>query len=42
MTPIKLILVLAFLTTGTVMMREGPKVTSLMSKDLTEFPGKKE
>ena len=40
MTPIKLILVLAFLTTGTVMMREGPKVTSLMSKDLTEFPGK--
>ena len=40
MTPIKLILVLAFLTTSTVMMREGPKVTSLMSKDLTEFPGK--
>ena len=40
MTPIKLILVLAFLTTSTVMMREGPKVTSLMSKDLAEFPGK--
>ena len=40
MTPIKLILVLAFLTTSTVMMREGPKVTSLMSKDLTENPGR--
>ena len=35
----KLVLVLLFLTTGTVMAQE-PKVTSLMSKDLTEIPGR--
>jgi quercetin dioxygenase-like cupin family protein len=35
----KLVLVLLFLTTGTAMAQE-PKVTSLMSKDLTEIPGR--
>src|SRR5215475_10789541 len=39
MTSTKLILVLAFLLTSTLMTQE-PKVTPLMSKDLTEFPGK--
>lgn len=36
---LKLMLVLLFLMTGTVMAQEA-KVTPLMSKDLTEFPGK--
>jgi quercetin dioxygenase-like cupin family protein len=35
----KLMLVLLFLMTGTAMAQEA-KVTPLMSKDLTEFPGK--
>ena len=35
----KLMLVLLFLMTGTLMAQE-PTVTSLMSKDLTEIPGK--
>lgn len=39
MKHMKLMLVLLFLTTGTVMAQEA-KVTPLMSKDLTEFPGK--
>jgi quercetin dioxygenase-like cupin family protein len=39
MKNIKLMFVLLFLTTGTVMAQE-PKVTSLMSKDLTEIPGR--
>ena len=36
---IKLMMVLLFLSTGTVMAQEA-KVTSLMSKDLTEAPGR--
>ena len=39
MKNIKLMFVLLFLTTGTLMAQE-PKVTSLMSKDLTEIPGR--
>ncbi|MCM3873303.1 MAG: cupin domain-containing protein [Pyrinomonadaceae bacterium] len=39
MKKIKLMLVLLFLSTGTVMAQE-PKVTSLISKDLTDIPGK--
>lgn len=39
MKHMKLMLVLLFLMTGTVMAQEA-KVTPLMSKDLTEFPGK--
>jgi quercetin dioxygenase-like cupin family protein len=35
----KLVLVLLFLSTGSVMAQE-PKVTSLMLKDLTEVPGR--
>ena len=40
MKHMKLMLVLLFLMTGTVMAQEEAKVTPLMSKDLTEFPGK--
>src|SRR5215475_10070023 len=41
MTSTKLILALAFLLTSTrTLMTQEPKVTPLMSKDLTEFPGK--
>jgi len=36
---IQLMMVLLFLSTGTVMAQQA-KVTSLMSKDLTEIPGK--
>lgn len=39
MKQMKLLLVCLFLMTGTVMAQEA-KVTSLMSKDLTELPGK--
>ena len=39
MKNIKLTVVLLFLSTGTVMAQEA-KVTSLMSKDLTEIPGR--
>jgi len=39
MKHIKLMTVLLFLSTGTVMAQEA-KVTSLMSKDLTEIPGR--
>jgi quercetin dioxygenase-like cupin family protein len=39
MKKIKLMMVLLFLSTGTVMAQEA-KVTSLMSKDLTETPGR--
>jgi quercetin dioxygenase-like cupin family protein len=39
MKKIKLMMVLLFLSTGTVMAQEA-KVTSLMSKDLTEIPGR--
>src|SRR6266851_9604802 len=39
MKNIKLMMVLLFLSTGTVMAQEA-KVTSLMSKDLTEIPGR--
>ena len=39
MKKIKLMMVLLFLSTGTVMAQEA-KVTSLMSKDLTESPGR--
>lgn len=39
MTKIVLTMVLLFLSTGTVMAQHA-KVTSLMSKDLTELPGK--
>ena len=39
MKNIKLMMVLLFLSTGTVMAQQA-KVTSLMSKDLTELPGK--
>jgi quercetin dioxygenase-like cupin family protein len=35
----KLLLVLLFLVTGTLMAQE-PTITSLMTKDLAEFPGK--
>jgi quercetin dioxygenase-like cupin family protein len=39
MKKIKLVMVLLFLSTGTVMAQQA-KVTSLMSKDLTEIPGR--
>jgi quercetin dioxygenase-like cupin family protein len=39
MTSIKLIVVLAFLATGALVTNE-PKVTQVMSKDLTDIPGK--
>ena len=39
MKKIKLLMVLLFLSTGTVMAQQA-KVTSLMSKDLTETPGR--
>jgi quercetin dioxygenase-like cupin family protein len=39
MTPTKLFLVLAFLTTGALVGQE-PKVTQVMSKDLTDIHGK--
>ena len=39
MTPTKLLLVLAFLATGAVATNE-PKVTQVLSKDLTDIPGK--
>ncbi len=39
MTSIKLMLVLAFLATGALVVHE-PKVTEVLSKDLTGFPGK--
>src|SRR5262245_4497942 len=39
MTSPKLMLVLAFLIASSLMAQE-PKVTTLMSKDLAEFPGK--
>ena len=39
MKKIKLMMVLLFLSTGTVMAQEA-KVTSLMTKDLTEIPGR--
>jgi quercetin dioxygenase-like cupin family protein len=39
MKKIKLMMVLLFLSTGTVMAQQA-KVTSLMSKDLTEIPGR--
>jgi hypothetical protein len=39
MKKIKLMIVLLFLSTGTVMAQQA-KVTSLMSKDLTEIPGR--
>jgi quercetin dioxygenase-like cupin family protein len=39
MTPTKLILLLAFLATGTFVGQE-PKVTQVLSKDLTDIPGK--
>src|SRR5438552_12180652 len=39
MKKIRLMMVLLFLSTGTVMAQQA-KVTSLMSKDLTELPGK--
>ena len=39
MTFTKIVLVLAFLMSGTLAAQEA-KVTQLMSKDLTEFPGK--
>src|SRR5258708_40083768 len=39
MKKIKLMMVLLFLSTGTLMAQE-PRVTSLMSKDLTEIPGR--
>jgi len=39
MTSPKLMLVLAFLIASTLMAQE-PKVTTLMSKDLAEYPGK--
>ena len=39
MKKIKLMMALLFLSTGTVMGQQA-KVTSLMSKDLTEIPGK--
>jgi quercetin dioxygenase-like cupin family protein len=40
MTFTKLILVLACLMSCTLVAQEASKVTQLMSKDLTEFPGK--
>jgi len=40
MTFTKLILVLAFLMSGTLVAQEA-KVTELLSKDLTNLPGKK-
>jgi hypothetical protein len=39
MKKIKLMIVLLFLSTGTVMAQQA-KVTSLMSKDLAEIPGR--
>jgi len=39
MTPTKLILALAFLATGALVGQE-PKVTQVLSKDLTDIPGK--
>jgi quercetin dioxygenase-like cupin family protein len=39
MKKIRLMMVLLFLSTGTVMAQQA-KVTSLMSKDLTEIPGR--
>jgi quercetin dioxygenase-like cupin family protein len=39
MTSIKLIVVLAFLATGALVTNE-PKVTQVLSKDLTDIPGK--
>jgi quercetin dioxygenase-like cupin family protein len=39
MKKLKLMMVLLFLSTGTVMAQQA-KVTSLMSKDLTEIPGR--
>jgi quercetin dioxygenase-like cupin family protein len=44
MTPTKLILVLAFFATGALatgaLVTNEPKVTQVLSKDLTDFPGK--
>jgi hypothetical protein len=40
MKHIKLMMILLFLMNGTVMAQQA-KVTSLMSKDLTEIPAKK-
>ena len=39
MTSTKLIVVLAFLATGALVAHE-PKVTQVLSKDLTDIPGK--